>query len=964
MNRYPGIRPFRQDERPLFFGRNADTERLLRLVRNEQTVVLYGKSGYGKSSLLNAGLYPRLAEEGRSQCWEVRFGPYKKGESALPADAVCNVAHPSGSDLIQIFPRKVFGQNLWQALKSRQAAEGNTRFILFFDQFEELFTYPPEQVLAFRQQLAEALYNATPETAVHAFEQSKGLNEKTEALLYAPFELKVVFSIRADRMSLLKQLEDYLPNLLRHSFLLEALDEKQATEAVLMPACLPKVQEGYSFDTDPFGYAPETLAAIFRELRDSSGRIETSALQIVCKHVEDNIVAKRNADGTDLTTFQKLSNLHRESTNPPITITPSDLGELKAVFRAFYDNTIAALDPTEQPAARSLVEDVLIKDGIRLPFVEQALLTEPGVTIPLLEKLERASLLRVELDEQRRKIYEVGHDTLVTPIEEAAKARREAEAEASERERLRLQAEARERELAEERRKFAQARRRNFVLSLLALFAIAASVFAFFKQQQASQALDKAEKSQQQAEQNLALATQREQEANTAKGEAEANLTLAKENEAKAGENFSLATQREKEANQAKAEALKNYQIAEFSRQVSETAKQEALINLLKSQESAEQARIAREEAEQNLQQFEAASERVGASLVREANDLIYQLNYFPAAEKLKTALQVFKKPNQGHRRASLEVVYFFNESGNVKMAADMLDSLLLSGTKSLPSTQSAFRDYLSTIDPEWYTELQGRYYPKMLALKGGTFDMSDQYKATVSDFQLAETETTFFQYALFCTASKRPIKRHRPPWGLNGDHAATQLSWYDACLYANWLSKQMKLDTVYVMSDRAEARVDGWSETYTVTINEKAKGFRLPTEAEWQFAAGGGEFGLANGMTKWAGTSTADSLEYFANISGEEDGFKYTSPAGHYLPNALGLYDMSGNVWEWCWDRGADYPPEAKTDWRGPDEGSGRVLRGGSWNYYPEYCRVAYRYGSNPDNRASSLGFRVVRGY
>jgi len=857
MNRYPGIRPFRQDERPLFFGRNADTERLLRLVRNEQTVVLYGKSGYGKSSLLNAGLYPRLAEEGRSQCWEVRFGPYKKGESALPADAVCNVAHPSGSDLIQIFPRKVFGQNLWQALKSRQAAEGNTRFILFFDQFEELFTYPPEQVLAFRQQLAEALYNATPETAVHAFEQSKGLNEKTEALLYAPFELKVVFSIRADRMSLLKQLEDYLPNLLRHSFLLEALDEKQATEAVLMPACLPKVQEGYSFDTDPFGYAPETLAAIFRELRDSSGRIETSALQIVCKHVEDNIVAKRNADGTDLTTFQKLSNLHRESTNPPITITPSDLGELKAVFRAFYDNTIAALDPTEQPAARSLVEDVLIKDGIRLPFVEQALLTEPGVTIPLLEKLERASLLRVELDEQRRKIYEVGHDTLVTPIEEAAKARREAEAEASERERLRLQAEARERELAEERRKRLQSRRIAIGAVCLSLLAFGALAYALVQQ------------------------------------------------------------------------------------------------NALRK-----------------------TTARVVANMRAAAKDLIYQLEFEKAWDKLGEACQLGEQKDSVGL-ALMEIAFFFEESNQwdkaktaALQAAGMLENKVLQEQieqiNNLDSfgTQNKLREALRSLHSETFASFDNRYYPKMLALKGGTFDMSEQYKATVSDFQLAETETTFFQYALFCTASKRPIKRHRPPWGLNGDHAATQLSWYDACLYANWLSKQMKLDTVYAMSDRAEARVDGWSETYTVTINEKAKGFRLPTEAEWQFAAGGGEFGLANGMTKWAGTSTADSLEYFANISGEEDGFKYTSPAGHYLPNALGLYDMSGNVWEWCWDGYADYPPEAKTDWRGPDKGSGRVLRGGSWAAYPELCRVANRYFNGPDSRDLDLGFRVVRGY
>lgn len=111
MNRYPGIRPFRQDERHLFFGRNADAERLL---RNEQVVVLYGKSGYGKSSLLNAGLYLRLQEDGRYRHWEVRFGPYKPGESVTPADALCHTVGQAAKGKNTLFPEKIFGKNLWQ----------------------------------------------------------------------------------------------------------------------------------------------------------------------------------------------------------------------------------------------------------------------------------------------------------------------------------------------------------------------------------------------------------------------------------------------------------------------------------------------------------------------------------------------------------------------------------------------------------------------------------------------------------------------------------------------------------------------------------------------------------------------------------------------------------------------------------------------------------------------------------
>ena len=890
MNRYPGIRPFRQDERPLFFGRNADTERLLRLVRNEQTVVLYGKSGYGKSSLLNAGLYPRLSEEGRYQFWEVRFGPYKKGESALPADAVCNVTYPSGSDLKQVFPRKVFGQNLWQSLKSRQAAEGNTRFILFFDQFEELFTYPPEQVLAFRQQLAEALYSATPEAAIQAFEQSKNLPLETEDLLYAPFELKVVFSIRADRMSLLKQLEDYLPNLLRHSFLLEALDEKQASEAVLMPAALPQEQEGYTFDTPTFTYSPDTLSAIFRELRDGSGRIETSALQIVCKHVEDNIVAKRD---TDLTIPKKsgLSNL---------TIGPSDLGDLKAVFRAFYDNTIAALNPTEQTAARRLVEDVLIKDGIRLPFAEQALLTEEGVTSTLLEKLERASLLRVELDEQRRKIYEVGHDTLVMPIEEAAKARREVEKREAEEKRLKDEAERQK----VEKKKIEAARRRNI---LVGSGALALLLFALWMGSRAVVA------------QNIA-------DEKTAKAEAaerDLNVTRA----LMKGALDSLEVER------ANADSM----TAEARRSAEEVAK----------------AKI----------QLGYSTEEVVEGLAQNAKKFIQELQYPEALGTLEAAAK-YKRPSFTYTICALELAFFHSEGNN---PGAMRDALALLGLeKSLgQANPEKIRNYILRRDPLWYGVLLRRYYPQMIALKGGTFYLMDTdsvgYQATVSDFKLAKTETNFFQFALFCKSTNRPLKPHKPSWGFNGDHAATQVSWYDACLYANWLSKQMGFDTVYTMSDRRESEGEYYSETYTVTINEKAKGFRLPMEAEWQFAAGGGSYGIAHGMTEWAGTSSEDSLKYFANISGEEDGFEYTSPTGHYKPNKLGLYDMSGNVWEWCWDWYGDYPKKPETDWYQPEVGSYRVYRGGSWNYDALLARAADRDRYAPGFRNNYYGFRLA---
>ncbi len=320
---------------------------------------------------------------------------------------------PAVDRLAALFPQD---DSLWFALKMRQLVTGSTRFLFLFDQFEEIFTYPVGQILEFKRQLAEALYTLVPDRYGRALAKNPGaLTAEEQAVFYAHLDFKVVFSIRADRMSQLNTLKDYLPNLLQHAYLLDALDEQQAMEAITAPALLPrhlfafgKREHGGAssfpeltedFDTEPFQYDPPALSAIFQELRDNdTGKIETSALQIVCRHVENNIVATR------------------QYTDKQIIISPHDLGDIKAIFREFYDRTIAALPEDQQSAARHLVEDLLIKEGVRLPFAEQALLAEPQVTVGLLQALADASLLRVERDEQGRMLYEVGHDTLVVPI--------------------------------------------------------------------------------------------------------------------------------------------------------------------------------------------------------------------------------------------------------------------------------------------------------------------------------------------------------------------------------------------------------------------------------------------------------------------------------------------------------------------------------------------------------------------
>ena len=130
---------------------------------------------------------------------------------------------------------------------------------------------------------------------------------------------------------------------------------------------------------------------------------------------------------------------------------------------------------------------------------------------------------------------------------------------------------------------------------------------------------------------------------------------------------------------------------------------------------------------------------------------------------------------------------------------------------------------------------------------------------------------------------------------------------------------------------------------------------FRLPTEAEWEYAARGGRRGKGY---QYSGSDTPGDVAWYDGNSGG----RQTHPVGTKRANELGLYDMSGNVWEWCQDWYGDYGSTAQTDPTGPVSGSNRAFRGGDWDSFTRFCRVAFRGWSGASNRGSGLGFRLAR--
>ncbi|MCB1797046.1 MAG: SUMF1/EgtB/PvdO family nonheme iron enzyme, partial [Candidatus Competibacteraceae bacterium] len=213
-----------------------------------------------------------------------------------------------------------------------------------------------------------------------------------------------------------------------------------------------------------------------------------------------------------------------------------------------------------------------------------------------------------------------------------------------------------------------------------------------------------------------------------------------------------------------------------------------------------------------------------------------------------------------------------------------------------------------------------------MMGSESGSDDEKPVHPATVSNFELARTETTVWQFALYCAATGRDIRNFLvATWSEPGNNPDVYVSWEKAVDYANWVSRQ---------KGKKEAVTQN-GETYEVEVS--GEGYRLPTEAEWEYAARGGKY---RSPFIYSGSDDPDDVAWYSLNSGDR-----THPVGRKKANVLGLFDMSGNAWEWCWDGYEAYSDNPPADYTGPGNGGGRVVRGGSWDDLGSNCRCANRY-------------------
>jgi formylglycine-generating enzyme required for sulfatase activity len=277
----------------------------------------------------------------------------------------------------------------------------------------------------------------------------------------------------------------------------------------------------------------------------------------------------------------------------------------------------------------------------------------------------------------------------------------------------------------------------------------------------------------------------------------------------------------------------------------------------------------------------------------------------------------------------------------------------------------------------------------EMVFIEGGTFTMGSpaaepdrdddeiQHGVTVSSFYMGKYEVTQKEwYEVMGTTVRQQRNKANSSWKIYGEgdnYPMYYVSWYELIEYCNKRSEMEGLTPVYTINKNRHdpnnkapatgkfARQND-SIRWLVTWNRNADGYRLPTEAEWEYACRDGKttpFSTGNNIT----TDQANyngNYPYSGNAKGTYRG--ETRPVGSFAPNAWGIYDLHGNVGEWCWDWHGGYTRGAQTDPMGARSGSSRAIRGGSWSHGARDLRSANRYGYSPAYRYSHLGFRLAR--
>lgn len=444
--RYPGAKPFAANQGHLFKGREKEAKQLRQLIENHQLTVLYGRSGYGKSSLLNAAVLPTFVEAGYHVI-NVRLGAWTPESTSSPISNTI-LSLTEDTDLLEstVLDELVRWDNsLWYYTKTFSLNTKQQRLLFVFDQFEELFTYPQEEIEHYEKNLSELLKTRIPQRYRDELQKkAKGPKDPKYQRVLERMDIKMVIGIRSNRFHLLERLSTTLPEILQNTLELDALSREGARAAIVEPAADTLEQ----YESIPFTYEITAQNSML-DFLTQEGRIEGILLQMVCAYFEQSIIDKRGKN--EITQADLLANA---------TQADGSISGLEGVVDRYYSDRIDDLPDEIEETVKRFIEDNLVQrvgnGGMRLSMHQAQIKERFDIDKNILDELVYNGLLRTEPFLRGGLTYELTHDRLIEPV-----LKSKATFEAGEADRLKAQLEAEEekRRMAEQLRDQAESAR-------------------------------------------------------------------------------------------------------------------------------------------------------------------------------------------------------------------------------------------------------------------------------------------------------------------------------------------------------------------------------------------------------------------------------------------------------------------------------------------------------------------------
>ena len=485
-HRYPGLRPFEVKDSLTFFGRDREVSEFLNILHTQDISVLYGKAGIGKTSLINAGLYPQIKND-KNQVYSFRLLHINNNNSLM--DEI-RIKLPTTENNILLDKISNTKSHLWYQLKTIQLAQSPEAFIFIFDQFEELNLIDFKKVIELFNELSQITsHNIPQEVQQFIINKKNKITPKEKNDLLENIPLKIIISLRTNYLNLLTPLIDFFPSIFRNAYELNAPTIENAKMMLLNPASVSSKE----FTSSEFKIEDKAIEYILNDLYDdSSDKFDLIQLQIHAQYLERSVIERK------ISIFQK-----------------EDVTNISEISENFYLERINSFEELEKTKIRKFIEEGLLFEGKRL-IITEGVEKQYGIGEVSIRKLLNTRLIRSE-KMQNGFGYEISSQYLVPMIQKAYLSRKEEEdlsKKEEEEKALRVVEENRKIELR-------KAKRRTVVASILgtigAILAFLALNFYFISEQQAKEAMKNAEH----ANRSERLAMQKVMEASLALEKAE-----------------------------------------------------------------------------------------------------------------------------------------------------------------------------------------------------------------------------------------------------------------------------------------------------------------------------------------------------------------------------------------------------------------------------------------------------------